>query len=353
MSQDDHIISTTPTAPAGRPPRHLVFGLGAMGSAALADLVDRGAEIAGVYTRASHVGEDAGVVVGRAPIGVPVRAAAEFDAAAADADIALFFTTTRLADLLGPAKDCLAAGIDVLTIAEDALYPWPYDAATADVLDAAARAGGASLVGTGVNEVPMARLPVEFAATVSGVTRIEVLATGDFGQFGAELLNYLQVGVRPEAYAAPDFADHAPITGQSAHLIAALAGLDVVGETRRVEPRVAQADLDVPALGGSLAAGLVSGSTETTTLTTAQGVEIEVALLGACFEPGEVEYGRTVVHTSKLDEPVEMRLTPLPGIETTLGVALSRIPDVLAAPPGFVRADTLPDARFRAASAGR
>ncbi|MFD1210478.1 hypothetical protein ACFQ36_00270 [Arthrobacter sp. GCM10027362] len=328
-------------------PRYLIFGLGAAGASACASLIDDSAEIVGAFTRSSHVGEDLGKVVGRVPCGLAVSPVSDFTATRGMADVALFFTTTALTDLLGPAKECLAAGINVLTIGEDALYPWDYDPVTAAELDAAGKAGGATLLGTGINDVVMARLPVLLAGLVHGAERIEIECAGDFGAFGPELLRILQIGVRPEEYHPAAHEGQDVISRQCARMIAGLAGLQVVSEDVRLEPTVASVPLPVPALDLVLEPGLVTGSVETAALATSEGVQIEVRLIGKVFEPGEEEYAVATVHVPSLAEPVSLRVSPLPGIEATAGIALSRIPDVLAAPPGFPRAEELPNLRFR------
>jgi 2,4-diaminopentanoate dehydrogenase len=328
-------------------PRYLLFGLGAAGASACAALLGDGAEIVGAFTRSSHVDEDLGKVVGRDPCGLAVSPVADFTATRGMADVAIFSTTSALKDLLGPAKECLEAGINVLTITEDALYPWDYDPATAAELDAAGKAGGATLMGTGVNDVIMARLPVLLAGLVHGAERIEVECTGDFGAFGPELLKLLQIGARPEDYSPAAHEGQDVISRQCARMIAGLAGLHVISEDVRLEPTTASVSLPVAALDMVLEPGQVTGSLETAALDTAEGVEIEVRLIGKVFEPGEEEYAVATVHTAALTEPVRLRVSPLPGIEATAGIALSRVPDVLAAPPGFPRAEDLPDLRFR------
>ncbi|NKX52570.1 hypothetical protein HER39_18735, partial [Arthrobacter deserti] len=306
-------------------PRYLVFGLGAAGTSACASLIDDGAEIVGAFTRSSHVGEDLGKVVGRDPYGLSVGPVEGFTATRGMADVALFFTTTALADLLGPAKECLEAGINVLTIGGDALYPWDYDPATAAELDAAGKAGGATLLGTGINDVVMARLPVLLAGLVHGAERIAIECTGDFGAFGPELLKILQIGVRPEEYRPAAHEGQDLISRQCARMIAGLAGLHVVSEDVWLEPTTASVPLPVPALDLVLEPGLVNGSLETAALATAEGVSVEVRLIGKVFEPGEEEYAVSTVHVASLAEPITLQVSPLPGIEATTGIALSRV----------------------------
>ena len=329
-------------------PRYLVFGLGAVGAEAVGSLLRDGADIVGAFTRSSHVGEDLAEVLGMPPCGVSVQSSAEFRAVPGMADIALFFTTTALTDLLGPAKECLDNGINVLTIAEDAMYPWDFDPATAAELDAAAIAGNATLVGTGVNEVAMAQVPAMLAGIVPGVNRIEVECAGDFGAFGAELLSFLQIGVNPADFQPETGGGQDVISRQCARMIAGVIGTEVVSEDISIEPTVAASPLNVAALGREFPAGVVSGLLERTGVATASGVEIEVRLIGKVFEPGDEEYVLVTAHAPALSAPISLRINPLPGVACTAGIALSRVWDVLEAPAGYLRAEKLPNLRFRA-----
>ncbi|MFH5821157.1 hypothetical protein [Georgenia sp. AZ-5] len=136
-------------------------------------------------------------------------------------------------------------------------------------------------------------------------------------------------------------------------MIAGLAALDIRSEDVRHEPTVARTPVHVPALDLVVEPGAITGWVQTAVATTRQGVTVEVRLVGKCFEPGEEEYAHATVSTTHLDRPITLRVSPLPGVETTIGIALSRVPDVLAAAPGFVRAEDLPSARFRVPEPGR
>lgn len=330
--------------------RYLIFGLGAVGAEAARSLIREGADIAGVFTRSSHVGKDVGEVLGTGACGIKVEASADFLAQPGLADVALFFTTTALTDLLGEAKRCLLAGINVVTISEDAMYPWDFDAAVAAELDAAARTGGATLVGTGINEAVMAQVPAMLGGIVHGATRIEVECTGDFGAFGAELLAFLQIGAPPAQFQAADGDGQDVISRQCAYMIAGLVGTDVLSETTRLEPTLSKSRLSVAALNQVLPPGVVSGTAETTSLATAGGPEIEVRLIGKIFEPGDEEYASARVFAPALTDPICLRISPLPGVVCTAGIALSRAVDVLSAPPGYLRGETLPQLRHRSST---
>ncbi|KRV76331.1 hypothetical protein [Pseudomonas citronellolis] len=332
-----------------KPYRCLVFGLGQVGRQACRYLLRDGIEIVAAYSRSSHLGDDLGEVVGLSKVGIRVQASSSFQAHKGLADIALFFTTSSLADLLGEARQCLENGIDVLTIAEDALYPWNHSPALAAELDAIARSGGASLVGGGVNDVAMTHLPAVLGAFTSGVKRIRVECAGDFGQFGAALLDSLPLGLDQTGFdawvAAAAAGPHgASIAAQSLEALLSLTD-QVAASVVEIDLQPTWADTDLRlSTGASLSAGSTSGFIESARVRSTAGVELEIHLIGKVFEPTDKDYLQIDVQA---EQPISLRIGPLPGVPTTAALVLSRIGDVLAAAPGLQSIDRLPCSRLR------
>ena len=331
------------------PYRCLVFGLGQVGRQACRSLLRDGIEIVAAYSRHSHVGEDLGELLGSAPVGLPVLASSRFRARRDLADIALFFTTSALGDLLSEARACLEQGIDVLTIAEEALFPWTHAPALAAELDAIARAGGATLVASGVNDVAMAQLPAVLGAFTSGVQRIEVECTGNFGNFGEELLRHMPLGLDQAGY--DDWLrveavqpQSASIAGQSLEALLAMTDQQAAGSIEiSLQPTWTGSEL-ILSTGQRLAAGTTSGVIEIARVCSSVGVELEIRLVGKVFELADEEYLQVDIAA---DQPISLRLGPLPGVQVTAALVLNRVFDVLAAGPGLWSIDRLPCARLR------
>lgn len=332
-----------------KPYRCLVFGLGQVGREACRSLLRDGIEIVAAYSRQSYVGEDLGELLGSAPVGVPVQASSRFHARRDLADIALFFTTSAMGDLLNEARACLEQGIDVLTIAEDALFPWTHSPALAAELDAIARAGGATLVASGVNDVAMAQLPAVLGAFTSGVQRIEVECTGNFGHFGEELLKQLPLGLDQAGYdawlqASAEQPQSASIAGQSLEALLAMTDQQAAGSIEiNLEPTWTGSDLMLHT-GQRLTADTTSGITEIARVHSSVGVALEIRLVGKVFEPADEEYLKVDIAA---DQPISLLLGPLPGVQVTAALVLNRVFDVLAAGPGLWSIDRLPCARLR------
>lgn len=333
-----------------KPYRCLIFGLGKVGQEACSVLLRDGIEIVGAYSRHSHVGKDLGELLGRDRAGITVRASGDFKPGRGMADIALFFTTSSLEDLLGQARACLESGIDVVTIAEAGLYPWNHSPALAAELDAIAKAGGATLTATGVNDLAMTQMPAVLGAFGTGIKRIVMECTGDFGKFGEELLKSLPLGLDQSGFdgwldAAASGSHGASIAGQSLEALLAVTDMQATEPVAiDVQPVWAEEALQVPTLDKVLAANSSCGITEIATARTTEGVELEMRLIGKVFAPHDEEY----LHIQVIgDQVITLRLAPMSGVATTAALVLSRIPDVLAAAPGLQTTDRLPCPRLR------
>lgn len=327
----------------------LVFGLGKAGMVALGYLHARGAEIVGVYSRSSHVDADVGLLSGGSGTGLKVRAVSDFVPHRGMADVALFFTTSDVADLLGEPRMCLEHGINVVTIAEQALFPWAFAPDICARLDGIARANNCTLTATGVNDTVMCALPAIVAGIAPDVRHIDIEATGNFGVLGPATLQVLPLGLTPAEYDA-SHAEAGPvdpaatICGQVALALAAMTGLTPEQIEIAEEPLFSGVAIEVPTLGRIIGAGLTRGIIESVRVRTRQGPTIGIRLHGKLFEAGEEEY-----LSVRIDGPcpLVMDLRPLPSIETTAAIAVGRAPDVIAAPAGFLTIDRLPAALLR------
>ena len=154
--------------------RVAIVGLGAIGREVLKAVQARpGLSLVAVADPAL-VGQDAGEVTGVGACGVKIVASAE-EAFAGDVDVALVLTASGVADVLPIVEAASLRGVDVISTCEDLSYA---DLATPELarkLDARARAGGITVLGTGINPgFVMDRLPLTLAAACVRVDAVRV-----------------------------------------------------------------------------------------------------------------------------------------------------------------------------------
>jgi 4-hydroxy-tetrahydrodipicolinate reductase len=337
--------------------RVLLFGLGQVGLIAARQLRAENYDIVAAISRDAHVGQDLGMILGSAPSGLLVSSARDFDPKSTPADVALFFTTGSAYDLLDAPVRCLEAGINVVTVAEGATYPWTYDAELSAQIDAAARRGGATITSTGITDTYMVHMAAVLASTVPAVRRIVVTSMGDFGRLGPCALGGMPLGLKPDEFAqlmqAPPLQDAKPpasICGQCLEALAALMKLTAGPIAASLDLKLAERDLPVATLGRTLKAGTISGLIETVEMRTAEGIELAILLTAEIFAEDKPEVQRITVHSADHPVPLSLEVGPTPGVEYTAAIAINRIHDVIAAPPGFQTIDRLPAPLFRPAN---
>jgi hypothetical protein len=154
--------------------RVAIVGLGAIGREVLKAVQSKPGLALVAVADPALVGQDAGEVAGSGACGVKIVASAE-EAFAGEVDVALVLTASGVADLLPIVEAASLRGVDVISTCEDLAYA---DLATPELarkVDARARAGGITVLGTGINPgFVMDRLPLTLAAACVRVDSVRV-----------------------------------------------------------------------------------------------------------------------------------------------------------------------------------
>ncbi len=181
--------------------RVAIVGLGAIGREVCKAVRARPSlELTGAFDPA-FVGRDAGEVAGLGPAGVAV--AATLAGALAGADVALVLTLSGVAEMVPIVEAAAAAGVDVVSTCEDLAYADLGTPELARQIDARARAGGITVVGTGVNPgLVMDRLPLTLAAACVRVERVAVTRVVDAAKRRGPLRAKVGAGLTVEAFEA-------------------------------------------------------------------------------------------------------------------------------------------------------
>ncbi len=284
-----------------------------------------------------HAGQDLGSLAGVAPLGVPVTTD-RAEALAVPADLLLIATTSFLAQVAGDIRAGLERGLNVITTAEEAAFPWLTDARLADVLDALARERQVSVIGFGLNPGFIFDALLLTASGVAwDVQSIRLRRVVNISRFSATIQRRLGIG-----YTAAEFAagvEAGRITGhigfpQSFHLAARCLGRRIARIEKSFEPLLAERRYENEHLavepgrtGGFIqrSAAIVDGASWMSAEFIAH-----VAPEDAGYEPAD---------SFTIDGYNPINITINPGCQPQLGTAgmiANCIPRVVAAPPGFL-----------------
>ena len=327
--------------------RAVVFGVGTFGSILSRVMLDRGVEVVGAIAQSeAKVGKDLGEVAG---LGRSTGVLVERDAgpllARTEPDIAVVAVTSYLADNAPHLRACIEGGANTLTIAEEALYPWLTSPRLAAELDELAKANGVTLTGSGLQDALWLNLASLLMAAGDRIDAVSGRFTWDIEAGGVEGVRLLGIGATPEEAlkGGEEGEERANFSVALLHCLAAKSGLTVEDTVSDVVLDLAAEPTECKTLGLLIEPGRVIGRTDRDRVTTREGIELKFELCGRIFGPGETEESDWVLE----GEPeVKLCAPGLDGSTTTATQAVSRIPDVIAAPPGFVTVDALPAPRY-------
>ena len=307
--------------------RVAIVGLGAIGQEVLKAVQARpGLRLVAVADPA-FAGRDAGEVSGVGACGVTVVAGAA-EAFASGPDVALVLTGSSVSDVEPVVEAAAARAVDVISTCEDLAYADLSAPEMARRIDARAREGGITVIGTGVNPgFVMDRLPLTLAAACVRVDHVHVTRIVDAAKRRLPLRAKVGAGLTVEEFHAGVAARRLSHRGfaESCALIGLGLGLPLDDIRTTIEPVVAQADR--PGIEAGRVAGLrqsavgVRGGREI--------VRLDLEMSIAAPDPRDV-----IVIDG--DPPLDVVIRGgTHGDRGTVGTTLSAIPAVIAAVPGL------------------
>jgi hypothetical protein len=326
----------------------VVYGVGAMNSIATRMMLEKGVDIVGALARSPEkVGRDLGEVAGLGfQTGVTVEDDPDRVLSSRQADIAVLAVASYMSDMYEHLRRCAEHGVNAVTIAEEALYPWNTAPMATAELDRLARSTGVTLTGTGHQDVYWVNLVSMLLATAHRVEAVTGRASWNVDDYGPEVTKDQRVDTTVDDFEAwLREADRPPSFGRNT--LGALVddlGLSVASQESTTRPEIAQQPVQSKSLGVTVAPGRVIGFTDIDTVRSHQGITLSFEMTGRLYLEGEADINDWTVS----GEP-NLRLTnpAVPTMMSTCCQLVNRIPDVINAPPGFITIDKLPQLRYR------
>ena len=278
--------------------------------------------------------------------GSPVIVSSEArDVVAARPDVIVQATGSFIRDVVDDVAYAAENGVNVVSPCEELAFPFDRYRAEAERIDAAAKRGGATVLGTGVNPgVMFDTLLATASGTCWDIEAIRGRRVVDVSGFGEAIHTRLGIGYTREAFDAGH--DDGSIAGhvgfpESIGIVADRFGIDLDGPvTEEFEPYVAESP--APTSYGAVEPGHTEGFVQRATGRVGGRPLIQLELVlhlrprEAGFEPAD---------SIEIDGRHSVRLTLSPGMDAILATAavlVNSIPIVLAAEPGLRAVTDLP-----------
>ncbi len=300
-------------------------------------------------------GRDLGELAGGGPLGVAV--AGDLGTALGEpADLLLVATTSFLGEVAADVRAGLERGLNVITTAEEAAFPWIIDAGLAGELDELARERGVSVIGVGLNPGFIFDALLLTASGIAWDVRgIDIRRVVDVSRFSAAIQRRLGIGFTAERFAEGVAAGS--ITGhigfpQSFHLAARCMGVRIDRIESGFEPLVADRAHDGEHL--SVEPGTTAGFVQRYRAVCAGRPWMSAEFIAHVDPPAA---GHEPCDSIRIDGYNAVNLAINPGCQPQLGTAAmiaNMMPRLLEARPGYLTVADLapPHARPTAGSFG-
>ena len=329
--------------------RLAVCGLGTIGLQVARLLVEhrQGVELVGAASKnPDQVGRPIQELLGRQGDGPTVADSIEPLIAAAP-DAIVLATGSFLPDVRDDVLACARAGVNVTSPCEELAYPYTRDPALAAEIDEAARHGGATILGTGVNPGFIFDSLVAAATGVAwDVEAIRGRRVVDTSEFGQNIHLRLGIGYTPEQFeeghAAGTIAGHVGFP-ESIQIVCERLGVELdrpVEET--FEPLVAETA--APTKYGQVDVGLTEGFVQRASgiVSGQEFIRFELVLH---LRPREAGLEPADTFTIEGLHPVNLTISPgLDAVLATSAELVNSLPAVIVAPPGLKTVKDLPAA---------
>lgn len=331
-----------------RPIRAVIYGAGTMGMLATRLLSEKGVQVVGgIARKPAKVGVDLGVLAGLAPLGAPVGSDAEAVLRATRPDVVLLATSSFMPEIHDQLITCIEAGAHVVTLAEEALFPWTSSPALASEIDSLAKAKGVTVAGGGHQDSFWIHQVSALFGASHRIDSVHGATTWNADEYGAEVVASKHVGQTLAEFERSVAGEQAP-PSYGRNVLGALARVSSLTPTAwesSIRPVTAERDRPSRTLGSTLKAGTVIGYADVDVMHTAEGPTFTFEMAGYVYDIGETDKNEWTV----TGEPnLSLSNGIVPSYTTTCTQWVNRVPDVINARPGFVTIDEMPPLAYRA-----
>lgn len=331
-------------------------GVGAMGSCGLKYMLDHGIDVVAAVDKykdgvdAHDVNAD--IEAGRVIIEADLDAVLERERP----DIAFIATETEVPKIYPLAMKCIEAGVNVATISEEAFYPWYLEKELAEKLDDACKANGVTMYASGIQDVFGSAIPMALAASCNRVDRFHGYNFQPLEDMGLVVAQNFYLGESCDE-ANKKLAELSELGNSETRvfMLAILANCEILGlkithVRMKVEALPAPFELDCPQWNMVIAKGACVGLRCSCHVDTEEGIPWDHSIDFAVTTDPKKEPPITEWYIDG-DPNMHIRTDNMTGEVTTTASVVNRIPDIIAAEPGYKTVADMGPARYKAESA--
>ncbi|MDX9800469.1 MAG: dihydrodipicolinate reductase [Spirochaetia bacterium] len=321
------------------------YGCGLMSRVIIKNLIEHGAEIVGAIDQNPDlVGKDIGEIANLGyRTGLTVSKNAEQVLSSTDADIVILTTMSYIKEVLPSILLCVENGMNVLTLADEAIYPWNTSTAETTEISRLAKENGVTVSGTGVQDIFWIGMPALAAAGMNKINHIQGTISYNVEDYGVEGIDFSASDL--SFIEARDSGAYCWNSGyNSCEALAAQLHLTISSISQKTIPIKLKEDMTSMVKSIDYKKGDTIGMSLITNIETQEGVTMEVENIAKIFAPGEVDLCKW---TLKGDPTTVFSVEKPDTIGLTCGTIVNRIPDIINAEPGYITSEKICGPKYR------
>ncbi len=340
------------------------YGCGKMSKYTMRYALEKGVKLVGAFDiDEKKIGQDAGLLHGDKKYNVKVQNASDFETflQSHEVDVAIVTTTSLVGELDEVLTICARNGVNAITTCEEAFYPQNSNPKVFKKIDKLAVENGATICGSGYQDVFWGNLISVLAGATHKITKIVGKSSYNVEDYGIALAKVHGAGLTKKKFqeeiAAADNISEAErkkiiAKGEFAPSymwnvngwLASKLGLHVTKQVQECLPQIAKNDLNSETLGMVIPKGRCAGMSAVVTTETKEGITIQSECIGKVYDSDEFDCNDWKI----IGEPdTQVTINRPSTVELTCASVINRIPEVLCAPAGFFTTDMMPENYYK------
>ena len=341
------------------------YGCGKMSAYTMKYAIEQGMEIvAAIDINPNIIGKDISEIIGGSSTGISITSAdnAEKLLREVNPDICIITTMSLIKDVEQALMLCAKLGINAITTCEEAFYPMNSSPNLTKELDALAKKTNCTITGSGYQDAFWGNLITTIAGATHNITKIKGSSSYNVEDYGIALAKAHGAGLTLEEF-DNEIASVDRISEEERQEIINKGeyqpsymwnvngwlcdklGLTITEQTQKCIPQTYKEDINSKTLNMTVKAGVATGMSAVVTTKTEEGIIIETECIGKVYGPDEFDANNWTVY----GEPnTNLVINKPQTVELTCATIVNRIPDVLAANPGFIPTSKMGELKYRA-----
>jgi len=344
--------------------RVVQYGCGKMSKYTMRYVYEKGGEIVGaIDINPDVIGKDIGTIIECEDKGILVSDISKARTILEETkpDACIITTMSLLSDVEDAMMLCAELGINAITTCEEAFYSWNSNPNLTAKIDELAKKNNCTITGSGYQDIFWGQLITSICGATQSIKKIVGESWYNVEDYGIALAEAHGAGLTMEEFdekiasvdrMSPeerqkliDDGVYSPSYMWNVNgWLCEKLGLTVKSQSQKCVPETYHEDIESKTLEMTIKAGDATGMSAVVTTETKEGIILETKCVGKVYAKDEFDKNIWTVE----GEPNTTITVEKPAtVELTCASVVNRLPDLVAAKPGYVPTSSMQDLTFK------